>query len=159
MSFIGHLERSPESALIASSRSKEQQEGRPIAAPLAMRSARAAPTKGLWLQQEIGSWRMRLCLFIRALCAALTIVMALPGITTATYLASNSVRPSVPSSVNPELEVGLPEFFKICHDQTYALCAAASCYIFNQVAYCKCDVQNGTVSACRSTSMGKTSVT
>ena len=42
-----------------------------------------------------------------------------------------------------ELLAGLPETFKICHDQTYALCAVASCYVFNQVAYCKCDVENG----------------
>jgi hypothetical protein len=36
-----------------------------------------------------------------------------------------------------------PKGFKICHDQTYALCAVASCFVLNQVAYCKCDVKSG----------------
>ena len=33
--------------------------------------------------------------------------------------------------------------FKICHDQTYALCAVASCFVFNDVSYCTCDVKKG----------------
>jgi hypothetical protein len=33
--------------------------------------------------------------------------------------------------------------FKICHDQTYALCATASCFVFNGLAYCTCDVKRG----------------
>ena len=33
--------------------------------------------------------------------------------------------------------------FKICNDQTYALCAVASCFVLNGVSYCKCDVKNG----------------
>ncbi|MEA2778512.1 MAG: hypothetical protein QOK29_56, partial [Rhodospirillaceae bacterium] len=36
-----------------------------------------------------------------------------------------------------------PKFFKICKGQTYALCAAASCFVFNGLAYCKCDVKWG----------------
>ena len=31
----------------------------------------------------------------------------------------------------------------ICQDQTYALCAGASCFVFNDVAYCTCDVKKG----------------
>ena len=31
--------------------------------------------------------------------------------------------------------------FKICKDQTYALCAAARCNVFDGVAYCQCDVE------------------
>ncbi|MBV9653123.1 MAG: hypothetical protein JOZ42_01030 [Acetobacteraceae bacterium] len=31
----------------------------------------------------------------------------------------------------------------ICQDQTYALCAGASCFVFNDVAYCTCGVRNG----------------
>jgi hypothetical protein len=31
----------------------------------------------------------------------------------------------------------------ICKDQTYALCAGASCFVFNNVAYCNCDVLKG----------------
>ena len=33
--------------------------------------------------------------------------------------------------------------FKICRDQTYALCAAARCNVFDGVAYCQCDVKHG----------------
>jgi hypothetical protein len=33
--------------------------------------------------------------------------------------------------------------FAICRNQRYALCAAASCFVYNQVAYCKCDVLRG----------------
>jgi hypothetical protein len=36
-----------------------------------------------------------------------------------------------------------PKFFKVCKDQTYALCAVASCLVFNNVAYCKCDIKSG----------------
>jgi len=34
--------------------------------------------------------------------------------------------------------------FSICEKQRYALCAAAACLVYNQVAYCKCDVERGT---------------
>lgn len=33
--------------------------------------------------------------------------------------------------------------FTICDDQTYALCATAECTMFNDVAYCRCDVKKG----------------
>ena len=33
--------------------------------------------------------------------------------------------------------------FVILDSQTYALCAVASCFVFNEVAYCKCDVKFG----------------
>jgi hypothetical protein len=33
--------------------------------------------------------------------------------------------------------------FKVCKDQIYALCATASCFVFDDVAYCKCDVEFG----------------
>jgi hypothetical protein len=33
--------------------------------------------------------------------------------------------------------------FVICQDQRYALCAAASCFVYNGVAYCQCDVLKG----------------
>lgn len=36
-----------------------------------------------------------------------------------------------------------PGFFKVCKDQTYALCAVASCFVFNDVAYCTCDIKEG----------------
>lgn len=36
-----------------------------------------------------------------------------------------------------------PDPLAICKKQRYALCAAASCLVYNQVAYCKCDVEFG----------------
>ncbi len=33
--------------------------------------------------------------------------------------------------------------FKICRDQTYALCAVSSCFVINNVSYCACDVKKG----------------
>lgn len=36
-----------------------------------------------------------------------------------------------------------PTGFKVCAGQTYALCAAAKCFVFNGLAYCKCDVEFG----------------
>ena len=33
--------------------------------------------------------------------------------------------------------------FEILNNQTYALCAVSHCFVFNEVAYCKCDVEFG----------------
>lgn len=33
--------------------------------------------------------------------------------------------------------------FKICKDQTYALCASARCNVFDGVAYCGCEIKKG----------------
>lgn len=33
--------------------------------------------------------------------------------------------------------------FAVCRDQPYALCAEASCFVYDSVAYCKCDVLKG----------------
>jgi len=33
--------------------------------------------------------------------------------------------------------------FAICRNQQYALCAQADCFVYNQVAYCKCDIRRG----------------
>ena len=33
--------------------------------------------------------------------------------------------------------------FQICENQTYALCAAAKCFVFDGVSYCQCDVEKG----------------
>src|SRR5437764_12709851 len=35
------------------------------------------------------------------------------------------------------------DVFKICKNQIYALCAAAHCFVLNDVAYCKCDAELG----------------
>lgn len=34
-------------------------------------------------------------------------------------------------------------FFAICHDQDYALCAVAKCFVLDGVSYCKCDLEHG----------------
>ena len=49
------------------------------------------------------------------------------------------------SSASPKIaaQTAPPGFFKICRNQTYALCATASCTVINQVAYCNCDVKKG----------------
>ena len=36
-----------------------------------------------------------------------------------------------------------PRYFKICENQTYALCAVAGCFVFDGLSYCKCDVKSG----------------
>ena len=33
--------------------------------------------------------------------------------------------------------------FVVCKNQTYALCAEATCFVYDGVAYCKCDIKNG----------------
>jgi hypothetical protein len=83
----------------------------------------------------LAAWAGAICLLL--------VVGFVPGGAVANALESDTASPVVPRSVNPELEAGSPEFFKICRDQTYALCAVASCFVFNQVAYCKCDVEHG----------------
>jgi hypothetical protein len=35
------------------------------------------------------------------------------------------------------------DVLKICQNQIYALCAAASCFVLDDVAYCKCDIEFG----------------
>lgn len=40
-------------------------------------------------------------------------------------------------SLNPE-----PPFV-VCDHQRYALCAEAACFVYDGVAYCKCDIKNG----------------
>ena len=79
--------------------------------------------------------------FLLGLCLAL--VMLAPGTVRAAEQLGTQVRARVPLSVVPDLAAGSPAFFKVCHNQTYALCAVASCYVYNQVAYCKCDVKQG----------------
>jgi hypothetical protein len=49
--------------------------------------------------------------------------------------------PSVAFHDDPPLVPEPP--FVVCQDQRYALCAAASCFVYNGVAYCQCDVLTG----------------
>jgi hypothetical protein len=64
------------------------------------------------------------------------------GVATAlTLTASDSVRADEQVATSETRTI--PNLFKICKDQTYALCAVASCFVFNGVSYCKCDVKMG----------------
>jgi hypothetical protein len=47
------------------------------------------------------------------------------------------------SCLDKLLDVMARSSFKVCKDQTYALCAAARCNVFDGVAYCQCDVKHG----------------
>lgn len=84
-----------------------------------------------------------LCLTIPALGTALTMAVTVPASAASTDETSSPAAQRVLRSVLSELRAGWPEVFRICENQTYALCAVASCYVFNEVAYCKCDVEHG----------------
>src|SRR5262245_46741572 len=43
--------------------------------------------------------------------------------------------------LDPALDPEPP--FVVCQDQQYALCAAASCFVYDGVAYCQCDILKG----------------
>jgi hypothetical protein len=54
------------------------------------------------------------------------------------------------SAANSDTPIASPPLFKICNGKTadgtlvpHALCAVASCFVFNGLAYCKCDVEEG----------------
>jgi len=53
---------------------------------------------------------------------------------------SAGARPSKPSCTSV---TNGGSAFKILGNQTYALCAVAKCFVFNEVAYCTCDVLTG----------------
>jgi hypothetical protein len=59
------------------------------------------------------------------------------------FAAGSSVRAddSTPPTCTSAASSSSP--FIILDNQTYALCAAASCFVFNKVAYCKCNVKTG----------------
>jgi hypothetical protein len=50
---------------------------------------------------------------------------------------------TVISAFGFDLDAAVDPPFAICRHQRYALCASASCFVYNQVAYCKCDVRVG----------------
>ncbi len=45
------------------------------------------------------------------------------------------------ADILPGLDPQTP--FVICHNQRYALCAQADCFVYDGVAYCKCEVKKG----------------
>jgi hypothetical protein len=60
------------------------------------------------------------------------IVVAISVVTDPAYARSFGARSSSSSE------------FTICKNQTYALCALASCFVLNGVSYCRCKVEHGT---------------
>ena len=68
----------------------------------------------------------------RRLVAAMSIVVAVHVFAPVSSVAFHEDPPLVPEPP-----------FVVCQDQRYALCAAASCFIYNGVAYCQCDVLEG----------------
>ena len=81
----------------------------------------------------------RICSGRRRLgCLALALVLALAA---AGAARANDLAPKqdLLSSLVPSASHG----FKICENQTYALCAVAKCFVFNGVSYCRCNVKKG----------------
>ncbi len=72
-------------------------------------------------------------------------VLATAGLGVALLLTTGGVaraeQAAVPGNASPASTI--PKVFKVCKGQTYALCAVASCFVFNGLAYCKCDVKSG----------------
>jgi hypothetical protein len=60
---------------------------------------------------------------------------------------ASAATPTDPVTIFEQLATGelqaKPSFFKICKNQTYALCATAKCTMYNEVAYCRCDIKKG----------------
>ena len=63
------------------------------------------------------------------------------GITLASGGSASADERSATANFGPAASSHSP--FKKCLNQTYALCAVASCFVFNEVAYCRCDVKTG----------------
>lgn len=68
---------------------------------------------------------------------------AVAGLAVALLLASRGLAGAQEVGVPGPSAHTEPGAFKICSGQTYALCAVAQCFVFNGVAYCKCDVKSG----------------
>jgi len=59
---------------------------------------------------------------------------------------STSIAAATTTAIAPATPTATPSTssgFTICSDQTYALCAVASCFVLDDLAYCKCDVLSG----------------
>jgi hypothetical protein len=68
---------------------------------------------------------------------ALGIILAAGGSASAEPISQRLSPPTCSSATSS------PSPFVILDNQTYALCAASSCLVFNDAAYCKCDVEFG----------------
>ena len=63
------------------------------------------------------------------------------GLAVGIILVAGGSAAAAPPSCTPITNEGT--VFEILDNQTYALCAVSSCFVFNEVAYCKCDVKFG----------------
>jgi hypothetical protein len=82
----------------------------------------------------------------RPLVAALGLLVAVTGPLLLGRAAAASPATAPRATVSDRLLAAAaagPGAFKICKRQTYALCATAKCFVFNDVAYCTCDVEHG----------------
>lgn len=79
-------------------------------------------------------------------CAALFLLLAATGPLGATAAEqqpkSNQKKKKGPPPI-PPIPTPSPSAYVICEDQTYALCASASAFVYQQVAYAKCVIKNG----------------
>jgi hypothetical protein len=82
--------------------------------------------RGLVGLDTLGESTMRRCFRIISLLAAIQVLTAIPACA---------------FHLDPSLDPEPP--FVVCKNQRYALCAEASCFVYDGVAYCKCDVKNG----------------
>ncbi len=76
----------------------------------------------------------------------LGLVLALPVLLAAgrAHALDSGTEPSqLLSQMLQKAKASRSKGFQICEDQTYALCATAKCFVFNEVAYCRCDVEHG----------------
>ncbi|WP_206659548.1 hypothetical protein [Hansschlegelia zhihuaiae] len=73
-----------------------------------------------------------------ALAAAIVLAAAFAG-----FGSASAAGPETAAASSGTPHAPAADAFTICADQTYALCAAAKCTMFNDVAYCSCDVKKG----------------
>jgi hypothetical protein len=58
-------------------------------------------------------------------------------------IAAQLLLPSSARAFHLDPDLNPAPLFVVCQHQQYALCAAADCFVYNGVAYCKCDVSHG----------------
>ena len=65
------------------------------------------------------------------------------GLAVGIILTTGGSAAAAPNKPSCTTVVSGGKVFEILDNQTYALCATASCLVFNEVAYCTCDVLSG----------------
>ncbi len=70
-------------------------------------------------------------------------LLALAALTVALMLTAGGSARAADDGADPLAGLLAQNTPVICRNQTYALCAGASCFVYNNVAYCGCDVLSG----------------